>query len=170
MICDQTAQYLTSPWTYHALASGSQTYTVAQYEALPGYRTTLPPLPPYIANESAGTEAAIIYAPGSVVNNPASAFPDSPIIHVFEGGAYTNLDLGSVSGDEFIGGEAAGYPEPRFNDGGNAGGIQQTSDSYSYSGAANALAAAVTPEAKSISVAKPLPKYYQYRRQRCAVD
>src|SRR5579862_2562869 len=47
MICDNTAQYLTSPWTYHALASGNQTYTVAQYEALSGYGSTLPPLPSY---------------------------------------------------------------------------------------------------------------------------
>ena len=63
-----SAQYLTSPWTYDALASGSHSYTVAQYESLPGYGTTLPPLPAYIAAESPGTKAAMIYAPGSTVN------------------------------------------------------------------------------------------------------
>src|SRR5690349_20324928 len=47
LICDNPSTYLTSPWTYNALASGSQSYTVAQYEALPGYGTTLPPLPSY---------------------------------------------------------------------------------------------------------------------------
>src|SRR5580692_6146384 len=42
-------KYLKSPWTYHALASGTRSYTVAQYKALPGYATALPPLPSYIA-------------------------------------------------------------------------------------------------------------------------
>ena len=65
-ICDEQAQYLTSPWTYHALASGSRSYTVSQYKALPGYGKALPPLPSYIANESPATEAAVIYAPGSI--------------------------------------------------------------------------------------------------------
>jgi hypothetical protein len=58
-------RYLTSPWTYHALAAGSRSYTVAQYESLAGYGTTLPPLPAYIAREMPDTEAAVIYAPGS---------------------------------------------------------------------------------------------------------
>src|SRR6267154_5876684 len=65
MICDNPGQFLTSPWTYHALASGSQSYTVAQYEALSGYGTTLPPLPSYIAGEAPGTTAAVIFAPGT---------------------------------------------------------------------------------------------------------
>src|ERR1700688_976006 len=41
-ICNEKPKYLTSPWTYDALASGSRSYTVAQYEALPGYGTKLP--------------------------------------------------------------------------------------------------------------------------------
>src|SRR4051812_15529966 len=49
MICDNPGANLTSPWTYHALASGAQSYTVSQYQALPGYGTTLPPLPAYIS-------------------------------------------------------------------------------------------------------------------------
>jgi hypothetical protein len=67
-ICSQGATYLTSPWTYHALASGRQDYTAAQYQALPGYGTTLPPLPSYLANQGAGVTAAIIYAPGADVS------------------------------------------------------------------------------------------------------
>src|SRR5262245_21716531 len=65
------AKYLTSPWTYHALASGRQTYTVAQYQALPGYGTTLPPLPSYIADLPPTTEAAVIFAPGALTSAPA---------------------------------------------------------------------------------------------------
>ena len=71
-ICNEQAQYLTSPWTYHALASGSRSYTVSQYKALPGYGKTLPPLPSYIAAENSATQAAVIYAPGSSVNQPAA--------------------------------------------------------------------------------------------------
>ena len=36
---------------------------------------TLPPLPSYIASESPATEAAVIYAPGSSVNQPAVRLP-----------------------------------------------------------------------------------------------
>lgn len=122
MICDDQSQ-LTSPWTYNALVSGSQSYTVHDYQQLPGYGTTFPPLPSYITNENATTTAAIIYAPGATVSNPAYDFPQTPVIQFFEGGAYTDLDLQSISGDEFIGGSATGYPEPTFDDGGNAGGI-----------------------------------------------
>src|SRR5580700_7401972 len=50
-VCAEQSKYLTSPWTYDALKSGSRSYTVAQYEALPGYGTKLPPLPSYIASE-----------------------------------------------------------------------------------------------------------------------
>ena len=162
LICDKTAQYLTSPWTYHALASGSQSYTVARYKALAGYGTTLPPLPSYIANESSGTEAAIIYAPGSAVGGPAYDFPGTPILYFFEGGAYTGLGLQSASGDEFIGGSAPGYPEPRFNDRGQAGGIQQTNDSYSYYGGSDTLAASAKQGAKSVGITSAPPKYYQF--------
>src|SRR5277367_2263749 len=48
-VCSEQAQYLTSPWSYDALASGSRSYTVSQYKALPGYGSKLPPLPSYIA-------------------------------------------------------------------------------------------------------------------------
>ena len=84
-ICTQQSQYLTSPWTYHALASGSRSYTVSQYQALPGYGKTLPPLPAYIASQGSGTKAAVIYAPGSSVNKPAYALPQTPLLHFFEG-------------------------------------------------------------------------------------
>ncbi len=100
-------RYLTSPWKYHALASGSKSYTVAQYKSLSGYGTTLPPLPGYIAAEGAATEAAIIYAPGSSANVPAYARPETPVLQFFEGGAYGEISMQSVSGDEFIGGTAA---------------------------------------------------------------
>ena len=86
-VCSGQRHYLTSPWTYHALGSGSRSYTVSQYKALPGYGTTLPPLPSYIAGESSTTEAAVIYAPGSSVSPPAYAFPETPLLHFFEGGA-----------------------------------------------------------------------------------
>ena len=85
-ICNEQSQYLTSPWTYHALASGSRNYTVSQYKALPGYGKTLPPLPSYIASESSATQAAVIYAPGSSVNQPAYDFPETPLLYFFEGG------------------------------------------------------------------------------------
>ena len=78
-ICNEQPQHLTSPWTYHALASGSRSYTVSQYRALPGYGRTLPPLPSYIASESSATEAAVIYAPGSSISQPAYAFPETPL-------------------------------------------------------------------------------------------
>ena len=67
-VCHEQSQYLTSPWTYDALASGSRSYTVSQYQALAGYGRTLPPLPSYIASERPGTRAAVIYAPGSSVS------------------------------------------------------------------------------------------------------
>src|SRR6185437_9102387 len=103
-ICTSQAQYLTSPWTYHALATGSQTYTVSQYKALSGYGSTLPPLPDYIASESGSTTAAVIFAPGSSVSQPAYDFPNTPLLYFFEGGSYGPLALDSVSGDELIGG------------------------------------------------------------------
>jgi len=98
-ICTQPSQYLTSPWTYHALASGSRSYTVSQYKALPGYGKTLPPLPAYIASQSPSTKAAVIYAPGSSVNKPAYALPQTPLLHFFEGGAYGQIGFEAVPGD-----------------------------------------------------------------------
>ena len=124
-ICNEQSQYLTSPWTYHALASGSRSYTVSQYKALPGYGKTLPPLPSYIANESSATEAAVIYAPGSSVSQPAYDFPETPLLYFFEGGAYGEIGFQTVPGDQFIGGSTSGYREPTFNDGGAAAGIER---------------------------------------------
>ena len=109
-ICDEQSQYLTSPWTYHALASGSRSYTVSQYKALPGYGRTLPPLPSYIASESPATEAAVIYAPGSSVSQPAYAFPETPLLYFFEGGAYGEIAFQTVPGDQFIGGSSPRLP------------------------------------------------------------
>ena len=40
-ICNEPSPYLTSPWTYHALESGSRSYSVSQYKTLPGYGKTL---------------------------------------------------------------------------------------------------------------------------------
>ncbi len=159
-ICDQTAQYLTSPWTYDSLASGSQTYTVAQYQALHGYGTTLPPLPSYILGESPTTMAAIIFAPGSAgITFPAFDFPVTPLLYFFEGGTHGELDLQSVSGDEFIGGSAPGYPEPAFNDGGAAGGIEASNDTYSFSGGASTLANAADPGASTITMTSNVTNY-----------
>jgi hypothetical protein len=162
-ICNEKPKYLTSPWTYDALASGSRSYTVAQYEALPGYGTKLPPLPSYIVREPSTTEAAVIFAPGSAqINAPAYNFPGTPILYFFEGGSYRELSLQSISGDEFIGGAAPGYPEPSFNDGGTAGGINNTNDSYGYSGGASTLSASAKVGAKTLSTVTVIPGYSDY--------
>jgi hypothetical protein len=158
-ICNEQSQYLTSPWTYDALASGTQTETVAQYESLPGYGTTLPPLPTYIADESSATTAAVIYASGATVAAAAYTLPDTPIIYFFEGGAYGFLGLQSISGDEFIGGSAPGYPEPAFNDGGAAGGISSGNDTYSFSGGTSTLAAAANSGATNITLTSSISNY-----------
>ena len=162
LVCANPGQFLTSPWTYHALASGSHSYTVAQYEALPGYGTTLPPLPAYISRQSSSTEAAVIFAPGaSEISLPEFEFPPTPILYYFEGGAYTGLALDSVSGDEFIGGAAPGYPEPRFDDGTKAGGIGPGNTSDGYTGGSTKLAQAAS-NSTSIHTTGPLPAYTRY--------
>ena len=165
-ICSEQSQYLTSPWTYHALTSGSKSYTVAQYQALPGYGTTLPSLPSYIASESPTTEAAVIYAPGSTASLSAFEFPESPVLSFFEGGAYGVLALQSVTGDEFIGGSASGYPEPTFNNNGQAAGISAQNDTYSHTNGYNksiaSIASAAGQGATSVTLtasAIPLLKY-----------
>src|ERR1700733_1818694 len=155
-ICDEQSQYLTSPWTYHALASGSQSYTVAQYRALPGYGKTVPPLPSYIASQSAGTKAAVIYAPGSSVNQPSYGFPMTPLLFFFEGGAYGPIGFEAVPGDQFIGGSAPGHREPAFNDGGQASGISAQNDTYDFSGGAGTLAAAASAGAGTITTKSPI--------------
>lgn len=158
-ICSEQSQYLTSPWTYDALASGTQDYTVAQYEALSGYGTTLPPLPSYISAQGPSTQAAVIYAPGSAVDIAAYQLPETPIVQFYEGGAYGELATQSISGDEFIGGSAPGYPEPAFDDGGNAGGIDAGNDTYGFSGGANTLSATANAGATVISTSSPLAAY-----------
>jgi hypothetical protein len=157
-ICTEP-QYLTSPWTYHALASGSRSYTVAQYQALPGYGKTLPPLPAYIAGQGTATQAAVIYAPGSSVNQPAYAFPDTPLLFFFEGGAYGQLAFEAVPGDEFIGGSASGYREPTFNDHGAAAGISAENETYGFSGGASTVAAAAPTGADTIRTRSPVSGY-----------
>lgn len=161
-----STKYLTSPYTYHKLASGSRTYTVAQYQALLHGGASLPPLPEYIAGEAPATEAAVIFAPGSTVNQPQYLFPLSPILYFFEGGAYRNLGFETVSGDGFIGGSAPGYPEPIFDDGGDIGGggsISQQNDTYGLSlGGSSTLAAKVTAGATSITFTSPLSQYIKY--------
>jgi Right handed beta helix region len=156
LICNEQAKYLTSPWTYHALASGSQSYTVSQYQALPGYGKTLPPLPSYIAGQGGGTKAAVIYAPGSSVNQPSYAFPMTPLLFFFEGGAYGPLGFEAVPGDQFIGGSAPGHPEPAFDDAGQASGISAQNDTYDFSGGTGTLAAAAPAGASTITTKTPI--------------
>ena len=158
-ICDEQSQYLASPWTYHGLASGSRSYTVSQYKALAGYGRTLPPLPSYIASESSGTEAAVIYAPGSSVNQPAYDFPETPLLYFFEGGAYGEISFQTVPGDQLIGGSTSGYREPTFNDGGAAEGIDAQNATYDFSGGASALAASALTGAKTITTRSPIGGY-----------
>jgi hypothetical protein len=161
-ICNEQSKYLTSPWTYDALKSGSERYTVAQYEALPGYGKTLPPLPSYIASESPSRQAAIVYAPGSTTDSPAYEFSNSPILQFFEGGVYHKIGLQSVTGDEFIGGSTASYPEPVFNNGGSAGGISAQNDAWAYSGGGSKLATYAPADAKTITTTTAIPGYINY--------
>lgn len=161
-ICNETSQYLTSPYTYDSLASGSQSYTVAQYEALPGYGTTLPSLPSYISSEASTTEAAEIFAPGASVNLEAYNFPETPMIYFFEGGNYGEISLATISGDEFIGGSASGFPEPAFNDGGNAGGIAAQNATYQFNGGGGTLASSASAGSTTLTTTSSIPGYLQY--------
>ena len=161
-ICNEQSQYLASPWKYHALASGSRSYTVSQYKALPGYGRTLPPLPSYIASESSATEAAVIYAPGSSVNQPAYDFPETPLLYFFEGGAYGEISFQTVPGDQFIGGSTSGYREPTFNDGGAAAGIDAQNATYEFSGGGSTLASSAPTGAKTITTRSPIGGYIGY--------
>ena len=158
-VCGEQPKYLTSPWTYHALASGSRTYTVSQYKALSGYGKTLPPLPAYIASENSATAAAIIYAPGSSVSPPAYTLPETPLLYFFEGGAYGEISFETVPGDEFIGGSASGHSEPSFDDGGQAGGITAQNATYGYSGGASALASSAPSGTATITTRSPIAGY-----------
>lgn len=158
-ICNEQSQYLTSPWTYDALTSGSRSYTVSQYKALPGYGKTLPPLPSYIGSESPATEAAVIYAPGSSVSQPPYGFPETPLLYFFEGGAYGQINFQTVPGDQFIGGSASGHREPTFNDGGKAGGINAQNATYQYSGGASTLASQAPTGTRTVKTRSPIPGY-----------
>jgi len=158
-ICNEPSPYLTSPWTYHELASGSRSYTVSQYKTLPGYGKTLPPLPSYIASESSATEAAVIYAPGSSVNQPAYDFPETPLLYFFEGGAYKEISFQTVPGDQFIGGSSSGYREPTFNDGGTAAGIDAQNATYDFYGGASTLASSAPTGASTIKTKSPIGGY-----------
>lgn len=150
------AEYLTSPWTYHALTSGSEDYTVAQYQSLPGYGVTLPPLPSYIADEPPSTEAAVIYAPGSQASAPSYGVPESPVLMFFEGGTYGSIGFESAAGDLFVGGSASGFSEPVFADGGT---ISDQEDSYDFSGGGSTLTATATAGATTVTTADAISGY-----------
>jgi hypothetical protein len=161
-ICNEQSQYLTSPWSYDALTSGSRSYTVSQYRALPGYGRTLPPLPRYIAREMSATEAAVIYAPGSTVSQPAYDFPETPLLYFFEGGAYGQIGFDTVPGDEFIGGSTPGHREPTFNDGGAAAGIDGQNATYDFSGGASTLAVSAPAGANTVTTTSPIGGYIRW--------
>ena len=161
-ICNEQSRYLTSPWTYHALASGSRAYTVSQYKALPGYGATLPPLPSYVASESSATEAAVIYAPGSSAVRPAYVFPETPLLYFFEGGAYGEIAFQTVPGDQFVGGSAPGYRESAFNDGGAAAGISAQNGTYDFSGGGSTLASSAPAGAKTITTRSRIGGYINW--------
>jgi hypothetical protein len=169
-ICNDAATYLTSPWNYSVAAlpvgmgspgTGSEAYSVSQYENIAGYGTALPPLPAYIANESTGTEAAIIFTPGAQVGLAAYDAPETPVIYFFEGGAYTNIALESISGDEFIGGSGNGYAEPQFDDQTNAEGIDSGNGTYYFSGGSSTLAGTYS-NTNMITTTSPIPGYIQW--------
>lgn len=149
------AQHLSSPWTYHALAAGSQRYTVAQYLALADYGKSLPPLPSYIADQDPSTDAAIIFAPGASTQAPAYEFPLSPLLYFFEGGAYGAIGFQSVPGDLFIGGSAPGFPEPTFT----GGGISEQNGHWDFSGGGSTLASPAPAGATTITTAAPIDGY-----------
>jgi hypothetical protein len=158
-ICGEQSRYLTSPWTYHALAHGSRRYTVSRYEALPGYGRTLPPLPSYIAGEGAAAQAAVIYAPGSAVSQQAYAFPETPLLYFFEAGAYGQIGFQTVSGDQFIGGSAPGVREPAFDDGGAAAGIDAQNATYDFSGGASTVASAAPAGTEAVTARSAIGGY-----------
>lgn len=150
------SQYLTSPWTYNALSSGSQSYTVSQYEALPGYGTTLPPLPSYISSEPSTTTAAFIYAPGASAGGPAYDYPLSPVLQFFEGGAYPGgISFQTAPGDEFIGGSTTGNPDPQFT----GGSILTQNDSYDFNGGGSTLAVSASAGSTTVTTNSAIGGY-----------
>ena len=101
----------------------------------------------------------MIYAPGSSVNRPAYAFPETPLLYFFEGGAYGQINFQAVPGDQFIGGSAPGYREPTFNNGGEAAGINAQNATYDFSGGASTLASSAPAGAKTITTRSPIGGY-----------
>ena len=93
----------------------------------------------------------MIYAPGSSVNQPAYAFPETPLLYFFEGGAYGEIAFQTVPGDQFIGGSTSGYREPSFNDGGAAAGISAQNGTYDFSGGGSTLASPAPTGATTIT-------------------
>ena len=226
MICNETSQYLTSPYTYDSVPSLTATdtdsnsdngltsfqassappassyitfsdgntysvtnvsgstvtvdspmndehgktfsldavkYTVAQYQALSGYGTTLPSLPSYISSESSSTEAAVIFAPGSTsAEVPSYDFPGTPLVYYLEGGTYGPISFGSVSGNEYIGGSATGYPEPTFNNASLQDGINGGNASYDYSGGSSTLAITANSGTDMLTTSTAIPGYINY--------
>ncbi len=132
---------------------------MSQYRALAGYGRTLPPLPSYIAGEKSTTKAAVIYAAGSSVNQPAYDFPETPLLYFFEGGSYGRIGFDTVPGDQFIGGSSPGYREPAFDDGGVAAGIDAQNATYDFSGGASTLAATAPVGATKIATRSPIGGY-----------
>lgn len=154
-ICGEPG-YLTSSWTYHALKKGSRSYTVAQYEHLGGYGSSLPLLPAYIADERPKTEAAVVFAPGSSAVAQAYKFPLSPVLYFFEGGSYGAIGLQSAPGDLFVGGSAPGFGEPVFTGG---GGISAQNNTWDFSGGSSRLAVGVPVGSNVISTTSPISGY-----------
>ncbi|MGH9104894.1 MAG: right-handed parallel beta-helix repeat-containing protein, partial [Acidimicrobiales bacterium] len=149
-ICtNRAAKYLTSPYTYRGRAGH---YSVRRYESLLHRGARLPPLPAYLASEPASARAVTIYKPGSDVNVPGYDLPLRPELFFFEGGSYGTLGFGALSGDEFVGGSAPGYPEPVFNDGDQAAGISAQNDTYAYEGGTGTLSAAAVTGANQLHV------------------
>ncbi|MGH9104895.1 MAG: hypothetical protein ACRDZX_03480, partial [Acidimicrobiales bacterium] len=134
-------------------------YTAAGYEALAGYGTTLPPLPPYLAAASGGV--ATIYAPGQAVSLGSYHHPGQPELFFFEGGAYSLFGAQALSGDQYIGGAAttAGtyYAEPIFDEGWQGQeAVAASQDGYRYAGSATTLATLAPAGATSLSLTSAL--------------
>ena len=119
-------------------------------------------MPSYIASESPATEAAVNYAPGTSVNQPAYDFPETPVLYFFEGGAYGEISFQTVPGDQFIGGSPSGYREPTFNDGGVPAGIAAQNATYEFSGGGSTLASSAPTGAKTITTRSPIGGYIGY--------
>jgi hypothetical protein len=119
-------------------------------------------LPSYIASEGSAVQAAVIYAPGSSVSQPAYNFPETPLLYFFEGGAYGPIGFQTVPGDQFIGGSGAGHGEPTFNDGGTAAGIDAQNATYDFSGGSSTLASAAPAGAKTLTTKSAISGFISF--------